>query len=211
MRVLRVPSQFRQIIADPPKTVYSEQVSAPAPRPAAAAAAQARRPSPPTSPRFHAMSFLESPGALEAFRLRLIRDVNIRFEEFVSLLDPDFIASLAPAPVAEKPVDVSRSADDWLADLMLPETKAMLQKRYGHREFLCRGMIQFFVTEDLIFWPDDEVMESHGKASSGAQRMEPCWHRRLNVALCKGQSVPGFPLQKVKGTKDKFKLIIATP
>ena len=157
------------------------------------------------------MSLPESPGALEAFRLRLIRDVNIRFEEFVSSLDPDFIASLAPAPVAEKPVDFSRSADDWLADLMLPETKAMLQEQYGHCGHVTRSLIQFFVTEKMTFWENDEDMESHGKASSGAQRMEPRWHRRLNVALCKGQSVPGFPLQKVKGTKDKFKLVVTKP
>jgi hypothetical protein len=94
---------------------------------------------------------------------------------------------------------------------MLPVTKAALQKRYGHRVFVCRGLIQFFVAEDLTFWEHDEKMESHGKASSGSRRMEPRWHRRLNVALCKGQAVPGFPLQKVKCTKDKFKLIIVQP
>ena len=78
-------------------------------------------------------------------------------------------------------------------------------------ESICRGLIQFFVAEDLTLWKHDKKMESHGKASSGSRRMEPRWHRRLNVALRKGQAVPGFPLQKVKGTKDEFELIIAQP
>ena len=148
------------------------------------------------------MSTPDLPPALEALRLRLIDDVIHAFDRHAE--------SLALAPATEEPFpDVSRSSDDWLAELMLPVTKAALQKRYGHREFLCRGLIQFFVAEDLTFWEHDKKMESHGKVSSGSRRMEPRWHRRLNVALCKGQAVPGFPLQKVKGTKDKFKLIIA--
>jgi len=153
------------------------------------------------------MSTPKSTPALEAFRLQLINDVNTRFEQFVSALDPDFIASLA---VAEKPVhaDISRSSDDWLADLMLPATHAMMQEHYGHCEYLTRSLIQFFDTEKMTFWQHDKKMESHGKSSSGSRRMQPRWHRRLNVALCKGQKVPGFPLQKVKGTKDKFKLIM---
>jgi hypothetical protein len=154
------------------------------------------------------MSTPKSTPELEAFWLQFINDVNTRFEQFVSTLDPDFIASLA---VAEKPIhaDISRSSDDWLTELMLPATHAMMQEQYGHCEYLTRSLIQFFVIEKMTFWQDDKKMESHGKVSSGARRMEPRWHRRLNVALCKGQGVPGFPLQKVKGTKDKFKLIIA--
>jgi hypothetical protein len=138
---------------------------------------------------------------LQRLCVELISVVNF-FDELANSLEP---ASSKQQPAS---IDVSRSSDDWVAELMAPSTQAMMQEQYGHCKFVTRSLIQFFVIEKMTFWQDDEKMESHGKASGGSRRMEPRWHRRLNVALCEGQKVPGFPLQKVRGTKDKFKLIM---
>jgi len=72
---------------------------------------------------FYAMSTPESTSALEAFRLRLIGDLNEAFEEFVSALDPDFIASLGSAASLCEPA-LEASSDRTSA----PEARLALLK-----------------------------------------------------------------------------------
>ena len=55
-----------------------------------------------TTPLFHAMPTPEITPALEAFRQQ-IKDLSVCFEQFVSALDPDFIASLESATCPAQP------------------------------------------------------------------------------------------------------------
>lgn len=108
----------------------------------------------------------------------------------------------------EKPsAKLARSSDDWVSLLMLPETKLELLQKYGHCETVSRSLVEFFFIEKNDFLPGDKHSESHGKHADGSQRMEPRWRRRLIKALRNGQEIPGFPLQKIEGTKDEFRLI----
>ena len=128
------------------------------------------------------------------------------------LADLNAIVHIAAASgIAKKPVDISRSSDDWVSLLMLSETQLELQTFYGYCDVVSLSLIEFFFIEKNDFLPGDKHVESHGSHADGSQRMEPRWRRQLIKALRNGQAVPGFPLQKVKGTKDKFKLVVVKP
>ena len=111
------------------------------------------------------------------------------------------------APKKERPAELARKSDDWVFLLMLPETQLELQQKYGHCETVSRSLVEFFFIEKDDFLPGDRRLESHGNNADGSRRMEPRWRRQLIKALRNGQEIPDFPLRKVAGTKDEFKLM----
>jgi len=131
----------------------------------------------------------------------LITEIERIADELKRRLYPPDLAHQEPAKKQ------ARTADDWIDYLMDGAIKSKLNEKYERLETVSRSMVEFFIIENDDFLPGDKIPESHGKRGDGSARMEPHWRRQLIVALRKGQDVPGFPLQRVKSTKNDFKLI----
>ena len=144
----------------------------------------------------------ESTPALEAFRLRLISDLNEAFEEFVSALDPDFIASLGSAGAKlAAPVGASHtSAMAWRGHLQT--LRAELKQHFGENEFRLKELCSFLDSRvDLL--PGDI------KTYVNKNRQVIVWHQTVHGAIsCRAHVWGGCgAVISYTGTRDRWRVV----
>ena len=139
------------------------------------------------------MSTPESTPALEVFRLRLICDVNTRFEEFVSSLDPDFIASLGQAVKLSAPVKEPYTSNSQVRAVLIAKWPT-IGKRLRNLNFFPLAVLRSDIEQHYTPLPAD---------TQGGDSKHVKWHATVSNAVRNWPSEKfGQPLVERVGTNE---------
>jgi hypothetical protein len=120
------------------------------------------------------MSIPESAPALEAFRLQLIKDLNVRFEQFVLALDPDFVASIGQAVKPSAPAKEIYTSSSQVRAVLIAKWFA-IGKRLRKLNSFPLAVLRSEIEQHYIPHPAD---------MQGGDLKHVKWHATVSNSVC---------------------------